>query len=980
MIADVDSAASTATAGALDQDSPFDFMQEQSSSSAPSRPAKTFPILRADYSFDAQSLANPSSDRDPGRICLSFSEADIVYIHYSHETGWADVTLLHNSQRGWVPINYFSPITDSRVIPLLAAAASFLNEPKSYRIKTPYPTAAPVYAISQAAISEIVAGVRELLKESGTLNWESAKIQHSQSIRRHRKALLTELAFVVSVAKQNKKSTDNAVVEKLIRGVYRIVNKALVLLDVLIEEENEARKSAIDKEPIELHRNPVEEFSPKRANSLMGRIEDTSAALCNVLANFCDRLPELSLSESAHVDILNETRCCMLACREFLVSVDELGDVLAGCEHHLDQVEDLVYYTMCELVSAAREAVRSIDDRDPNSSVLCARLASVTRKCSEQTVQCKSWCYSLLSVSVTQPSLYEQTDIENRAKTPKPAFEHPSSSHAQFEDAMPSPIGDMPASPRQSIIFASQQWSDESLQKRDIVSTLTPIAAEVPASPISPQFLENSDRSDDDDDDVITIPPKQPENKKPRELSVDINPEHIAPVPITVDESTRQLMDIHEHLYVHNGKVKGGTTEALIAWLTSSLADSFQQTAFLFTLHLFTTPAEVARLLVAEIDADIDTLALDLAVLWLESWWRPADKEAMPIFETLMGRGLPIDRAIRQRKACGTGQLLPLKLAAHKPCQNQNSASIRRRHSSISTVLLSPTNVLRKNSRRVSQDEIRLLAASTWGNAFKFGQASKATSKLLDYDPAEIAAQLTLMSAEIFNLLEPDELLDKRFSSKKRALGLAPHVTQLTQLTNHLTAFVGDTILGGDSVNAKTRKNILHLWLQVAEACYEQGNLNTMICIISTLQSSTIRRLRKVWDMLSAKSVAVMDQLSPLASPSRNFAEYRQELRARVGTSCIPYLGLYLSDLTFIEDGNPRTCTYKGTTVINFDRYVRMTRVISDLQTFQEEPPQLYANYSLQTWLREEMAKSHSALSRDGDDQWRRSCTIEPEN
>ena len=58
---------------------------------------------------------------------------------------------------------------------------------------------------------------------------------------------------------------------------------------------------------------------------------------------------------------------------------------------------------------------------------------------------------------------------------------------------------------------------------------------------------------------------------------------------------------------------------------------------------------------------------------------------------------------------------------------------------------------------------------------------------------------------------------------------------------------------------------------------------------------------------------------------------------------CLPFLGLYLTDLTFVDAGNPKTRELPGSasetgepvTVINFDKYMRTARIISSLRRFQ---------------------------------------------
>lgn len=61
-----------------------------------------------------------------------------------------------------------------------------------------------------------------------------------------------------------------------------------------------------------------------------------------------------------------------------------------------------------------------------------------------------------------------------------------------------------------------------------------------------------------------------------------------------------------------------------------------------------------------------------------------------------------------------------------------------------------------------------------------------------------------------------------------------------------------------------------------------------------------------------------------------------QRLRERLHTAtppCIPYLGMYLTDLTFIDEGNPDLIDDK---MVNFGKCVMISDVLREIQLYQQ--------------------------------------------
>jgi len=115
---------------------------------------------------------------------------------------------------------------------------------------------------------------------------------------------------------------------------------------------------------------------------------------------------------------------------------------------------------------------------------------------------------------------------------------------------------------------------------------------------------------------------------------------------------------------------------------------------------------------------------------------------------------------------------------------------------------------------------------------------------------------------------------------------------------------------------------------------------------------------------------ALLESLRELIASTKNFGLYRETLHA-ANPPCIPFLGVYLTDLNFIDEGIPSVV--KNTELINFTKRIRNAEVIRDIQQYQNVPYTLNPVPDLQEWIVENMR-----AAGDVHEMYNRSLTIEP--
>ncbi|KAG0340499.1 hypothetical protein BG004_006385 [Podila humilis] len=127
-------------------------------------------------------------------------------------------------------------------------------------------------------------------------------------------------------------------------------------------------------------------------------------------------------------------------------------------------------------------------------------------------------------------------------------------------------------------------------------------------------------------------------------------------------------------------------------------------------------------------------------------------------------------------------------------------------------------------------------------------------------------------------------------------------IEAFTRRANMLSYWVAHEIVS--TAGAKTRKQLLKKFIEVARICKSLNNLHTSMFILSALSSTPVRRLTASWKLVSSKDMETLKELEELLDISGNMRCYRQAI-AEASAPAIPFLPILLKDITFILDGNP---------------------------------------------------------------------------
>ncbi|OLL23620.1 Guanine nucleotide exchange factor LTE1 [Neolecta irregularis DAH-3] len=121
------------------------------------------------------------------------------------------------------------------------------------------------------------------------------------------------------------------------------------------------------------------------------------------------------------------------------------------------------------------------------------------------------------------------------------------------------------------------------------------------------------------------------------------------------------------------------------------------------------------------------------------------------------------------------------------------------------------------------------------------------------------------------------------------------------------------------------RIKVVEKFIHLAMHSYRLSNFATFIQILLALQSPHVAKLRRTWRGVSNADLKVLRELETVASPLRNWRNLRMvmEVDDPDQKECIPFIGIYLSDLIFNAQRPDRvpTLSMPQEMLVNFDRH-----------------------------------------------------------
>uniref|UniRef100_A0A8C6PLP2 RasGEF domain family, member 1Bb n=1 Tax=Nothobranchius furzeri TaxID=105023 RepID=A0A8C6PLP2_NOTFU len=141
-------------------------------------------------------------------------------------------------------------------------------------------------------------------------------------------------------------------------------------------------------------------------------------------------------------------------------------------------------------------------------------------------------------------------------------------------------------------------------------------------------------------------------------------------------------------------------------------------------------------------------------------------------------------------------------------------------------------------------------------------------------------------------------------------------------------------------VKKKHRARIIEFFIDVAQECFNIGNFNSLMAIITGMNMSPVARLKKTWNKVNTDKFEILEHQM---DPSSNFSNYRTALRGATQRSetahssqekiVIPFFSLLIKDIYFLNEGCANRLPNGH---INFEKLWELAKQVSEFLVWRQ--------------------------------------------